>query len=88
MRKGRQKVTPPKSLAPARLIYAVVSLYPGILMIDLSKKIGKSRGHTVSLVKGMDVAGFFLSEDRGGGLYPFRRIDPREALLLWRQIWN
>jgi hypothetical protein len=87
-RKGVPKVTPPRNLERLRLIYATVSLCPGLKLIDLAHRLRVARGTIVSALNGMDLAGFFLYETEDGGLYPFRRIEPRKALALWREIWS
>jgi len=57
-------------------------------MVDVARRLNKSRGAINSALAGMDSIGLLLSEDERGGLHPFRIINQQDAILLRRQIWG
>ena len=58
----------------SRQLYRYVSIFPGSDLTALTRITGLPRGRVEALLPGMDGAGFLLSEDEHGGLFPYRTL--------------
>lgn len=57
-------------------------------MIEVARKMGKTRTYVMNHTTSMDRGGMLLSEDENGRLYPFKVLEPQEATEWQRQIWS
>jgi DNA-binding IclR family transcriptional regulator len=47
---------------------------PGILPAEIARRLGVARSTVIRRLPSLEEAGFLYSEDRRGGLWPFRRF--------------
>ncbi|MBM4456785.1 MAG: helix-turn-helix domain-containing protein [Chloroflexi bacterium] len=60
---------------PQRLeqIHDYISQHPGVRPAEIAKQLAAPRSSVTRALPALEEAGYLLSEDRKGGLWPFRR---------------
>ena len=74
-----------KNIAQLRAIYKTVCESPGICAYSVARKLNTPNGTINSAMASMDLAGYLVSQDRHGGLHPFRTIEQQDSRILWEQ---